>query len=63
MLTPEQLIVAAILTCLGGAVLTLVCARGKTLAGMLAFGVTVALLLRIMMITLNGCAYIVITAS
>ncbi|MGD0138070.1 MAG: proton-conducting transporter membrane subunit [Tepidisphaeraceae bacterium] len=42
MLTPEQLIVAAILTCLGGAVLTLVCARGKTLAGMLAFGVTVA---------------------
>ena len=42
MLTPEQLIVAAILTCLGGAVLTLVSARSKTLAGVLAFGVTVA---------------------
>jgi formate hydrogenlyase subunit 3/multisubunit Na+/H+ antiporter MnhD subunit len=42
MLTPEQLIVASILTCLGGAALTLVCARSKTLAGVLAFAVTVA---------------------
>jgi formate hydrogenlyase subunit 3/multisubunit Na+/H+ antiporter MnhD subunit len=42
MLTPEQLIVAAILTCIGASLLTLVAARNKTLAGVLAFLATVA---------------------
>jgi len=40
MLTPEQLIIAAILTCISGAVLTLVSARNKIVAGVLAFLVT-----------------------
>ncbi len=42
MLTPEQSIVAAILVCLAGAVLTLVVARWRTLAGWVAFAITAA---------------------
>ncbi len=41
MLTPEQAVVASILICLGGAVLTLLVARHKTVAGWLAFAITV----------------------
>jgi hydrogenase-4 component B len=40
MLTPEQAVVASILTCVAGAVLTLLAARHKTLAGWVAFLVT-----------------------
>ena len=36
-MTPEQAVVAAILLCLGGAVLTLLVSRNKTVAGWLAF--------------------------
>ncbi len=42
MLTPEQAVVAAIVTCVVGAVLTLLVARYKTLAGWLTFLVTAA---------------------
>jgi formate hydrogenlyase subunit 3/multisubunit Na+/H+ antiporter MnhD subunit len=42
MLTPEQLIVTAILTCVAGAVLVLIGSRNKTLAGSIALGVTIA---------------------
>jgi len=42
MLTPEHLIVAAILTCIGGAALTRYATRDRTQAGKLAFGLTVA---------------------
>ena len=41
MLTPEQSVVAAILLCLAGAVLTLLVSRSKTAAGWLAFAITV----------------------
>jgi hydrogenase-4 component B len=40
MLTPEQAVLASILTCMAGAVLTLLVARNKLLAGWLAFAVT-----------------------
>ena len=39
MLTPEQSVIAAILVCIGGAVLTLFCSGRRTLAGWLAFGI------------------------
>jgi formate hydrogenlyase subunit 3/multisubunit Na+/H+ antiporter MnhD subunit len=42
MLTPEQSIVAAILVCLAGAVLTLLVARWRTLAGWVALAITAA---------------------
>ncbi len=42
MMTPEQAVFASILFCLGGAVLTLLTARNRTLAGWLAFLVTAA---------------------
>ncbi|MGA2482092.1 MAG: proton-conducting transporter membrane subunit [Candidatus Acidiferrales bacterium] len=40
MMTPEQAVVAAILLCIAGAVLTLLVSRFKTLAGWLAFLIT-----------------------
>ena len=40
MMTPEQAVVASILICLAGSVLTLLVARSKTLAGWLAFLIT-----------------------
>ncbi len=40
MLTPEQSVVAAILLCLAGAVLTLLVSRQRTAAGWLAFAIT-----------------------
>jgi formate hydrogenlyase subunit 3/multisubunit Na+/H+ antiporter MnhD subunit len=40
MLTPEQAVLVSILSCVAGAVLTLLVARNKTLAGWLAFLVT-----------------------
>ncbi len=42
MMSPEQAVLAAILTCIGGALLSLVCARNKTLAGWVSFLVTAA---------------------
>jgi len=42
MLTPEQAVVASILLCVAGAVLTLLVSRNKTAAGWLAFIVTAA---------------------
>jgi formate hydrogenlyase subunit 3/multisubunit Na+/H+ antiporter MnhD subunit len=42
MMTPEQAVLASILTCVAGAVLTLVISRNKTLAGWLTFLVTAA---------------------
>jgi hydrogenase-4 component B len=42
MMTPEQAVLAAILTCLAGALLTLVVSRNKVLAGWVAFVVTAA---------------------
>jgi hydrogenase-4 component B len=42
MMTPEQAVLASILTCVAGGVLTLVVSRNKTLAGWLAFLVTAA---------------------
>jgi len=39
MMTPEQAVVASILLCIAGAVLTLLLARSRTLAGWLAFAV------------------------
>jgi hydrogenase-4 component B len=42
MLTPEQAVVAAILVCLGGALLTLLVSRQRTLAGWVAFVVVAA---------------------
>jgi formate hydrogenlyase subunit 3/multisubunit Na+/H+ antiporter MnhD subunit len=42
MMTPEQSVVASILLCLAGAVLTLLASRNKTVAGWLAFAVTAA---------------------
>jgi len=42
MLSPEQAVVAAILTCVAGSVLTLLVSRYKTLAGWLAFLITSA---------------------
>ena len=42
MLTPEQAVLASILTCMAGAVLILVVSRNKLLAGWLAFAVTTA---------------------
>ena len=36
-MTPEQSVIAAILICLAGAVLTLLVSRNKTAAGWLAF--------------------------
>ncbi|MBI5385838.1 MAG: peroxiredoxin family protein [Verrucomicrobia bacterium] len=39
-MTPEQSVVAAILLCLAGAVLTLLVSRSKTVAGWLAFAIT-----------------------
>ena len=42
MMTPEQAIVAAIITCLGGAVLTLILSHFRTLAGWITVLVTVA---------------------
>ncbi|MGA2176764.1 MAG: proton-conducting transporter membrane subunit [Verrucomicrobiota bacterium] len=42
MMTPEQAVFASILLCLAGAVLTLLAARNRTLAGWLAFLVTAA---------------------
>ena len=42
MLTPEQLIVTAILTCLVGALATFIWSRNRTLAGVLALAATVA---------------------
>jgi formate hydrogenlyase subunit 3/multisubunit Na+/H+ antiporter MnhD subunit len=41
MMTPEQAVVAAIVTCLAGALLTLLVSRNKSIAGWLAFLVTV----------------------
>jgi formate hydrogenlyase subunit 3/multisubunit Na+/H+ antiporter MnhD subunit len=40
MMTPEQAVLVSILTCIAGAVLTLLVSRNKTLAGWLAFLVT-----------------------
>jgi len=40
MITPEQLVVAAILLCLGGAVLTLLASRSRTACGWLNFALT-----------------------
>ena len=40
MLTPEQSVIAAILLCLTGSVLTLLVSRSKTAAGWLAFAIT-----------------------
>ncbi len=40
MITPEHAVLYAILTCIGGAILTLLVSRWKALAGWLAFGVT-----------------------
>ena len=42
MMTPEQLVVAAILVCLAGAILTLLVSRSKAVAGWLSFLVTAA---------------------
>jgi hydrogenase-4 component B len=42
MMTPEQAVFAAILLCIAGAVLTMLTARNRTLAGWLAFLVTAA---------------------
>ncbi len=42
MMTPEQAVFASILVCIGGAALTLLTARWRTLAGWLAFLVTAA---------------------
>jgi len=42
MLTPEQAVLAAILTCIAGAGLTLLVARSKLVAGWLAFAITSA---------------------
>jgi formate hydrogenlyase subunit 3/multisubunit Na+/H+ antiporter MnhD subunit len=42
MMSPEQSVVASILLCLAGAVLTLLVSRNKTVAGWLAFAVTAA---------------------
>ena len=41
-MTPEQSVIAAIVICVAGAVLTLLASRNKTAAGWLAFGFTVA---------------------
>jgi formate hydrogenlyase subunit 3/multisubunit Na+/H+ antiporter MnhD subunit len=40
MLTPEQAVLVSLLTCIAGAVLTLLVARSKLLAGWLAFAIT-----------------------
>ena len=40
MLTPEQAVAASILICLGGAILTLLVSKNRTVAGWLALGVT-----------------------
>ena len=42
MLTPEQLVVAAILTCIGGAVLSFITSPSKTLAGLVGLVTTAA---------------------
>ena len=42
MMTPEQAVIASILICIAGAVLTLLVARHRTLAGWLAFVITAA---------------------
>ena len=42
MMIPENAVVAAILTCIAGALITLVCARQRTLAGWISFVVTSA---------------------
>ena len=42
MMTPEQLVLAAILVCIGGAVIVLLASRSKTVAGWLTFMITVA---------------------
>ena len=41
MMSPEQAVFDAILLCVAGSLLTLLVSRSKTLAGSLAFGITV----------------------
>jgi hydrogenase-4 component B len=41
MMTPEQLVLAAILVCIGGAAIVLLASRSKTVAGWLSFMITV----------------------